>query len=77
MKKNLVGIIVALCLLLFWAIMAWQPSGNHASPGPVKSPRGGDFTLHSASGPLSLHDLKGKVVLLYFGYTFCPDICPT
>lgn len=27
--------------------------------------------------PISLHDLRGKPVLLYFGYTFCPDICPT
>lgn len=81
MKKFLVGIIVALSLLLFWAISAWQPSGTqsdiHSPLGLAEAPRGGDFTLHSPSGPLALHDLKGKVVLLYFGYTFCPDICPT
>lgn len=40
-------------------------------------PQGGDFTLNSSKGPVSLHDFKGKVVFLYFGYTFCPDICPT
>ena len=38
---------------------------------------GGEFTLESASGPLSLSDLRGKVVPIYFGYTYCPDICPT
>jgi protein SCO1/2 len=38
---------------------------------------GGDFTLHSADGPVALHDFLGDVVLLYFGYTHCPDACPT
>ena len=37
---------------------------------------GGDFTLNSPHGPLSLSDLRGKVVLIFFGYTSCPDICP-
>lgn len=35
-----------------------------------------DFTLTSAAGDVSLSDFRGKLVLLYFGYTFCPDICP-
>ena len=38
---------------------------------------GGDFALQSATGPVSLKDYRGKLVLIYFGYTFCPDICPT
>ncbi|MEL0585918.1 MAG: SCO family protein [Candidatus Thiodiazotropha sp. (ex. Lucinoma kazani)] len=38
---------------------------------------GGDFTLHSSQGEFSLEQLRGKVVLLYFGYTKCPDVCPT
>ncbi|MDR3605824.1 MAG: SCO family protein [Oligoflexia bacterium] len=37
---------------------------------------GGDFTLHSTRGPVSLHDFKGRPVVLYFGYTSCPDVCP-
>jgi len=41
-------------------------------------PAGGDFTLHSDTQKnVSLKDFRGKVVLLYFGYTSCPDICPT
>lgn len=36
-----------------------------------------DFTLTSADGPVSLSDYRGELVVLYFGYTFCPDVCPT
>ena len=39
-------------------------------------PAGGEFTLGSVQGPVSLSDLRGKVVMLFFGYTSCPDICP-
>ena len=38
---------------------------------------GGDFTLASKTGPVSLSAFSGKVVLLFFGYTHCPDVCPT
>ena len=38
---------------------------------------GGDFTLQSSQGPVSLNQFKGKVVAVYFGYMACPDICPT
>ena len=41
---------------------------------PPKPPAG--FTLQSADGPVGLDDLKGHVVAMYFGYTFCPDHCP-
>lgn len=37
-----------------------------------------DFTLTSKSGdPISLSNLRGRAVLLFFGYTHCPDVCPT
>ena len=35
-----------------------------------------DFTLESADGALSLKDFRGSVVLLFFGFTSCPDVCP-
>lgn len=38
---------------------------------------GGDFVLYSSQGKFSLQHLRGKVVLLYFGYTKCPDVCPS
>lgn len=39
---------------------------------------GGPFVLTDHNGARrSLADYRGKVVLLYFGYTYCPDVCPT
>jgi protein SCO1/2 len=35
-----------------------------------------DFKLTSSQGAVSLSDYRGKLVVIYFGYTFCPDICP-
>jgi protein SCO1/2 len=39
-------------------------------------PPGGDFVLQSAAGPLDTKALRGKVLLVYFGYVNCPDVCP-
>jgi protein SCO1 len=39
---------------------------------------GKDFQLTDQNGqPRSLKDFRGKVVVLFFGYTQCPDVCPT
>ena len=39
---------------------------------------GKDFSLQDPDGKLrTLADFKGKVVVVFFGYTQCPDICPT
>ncbi|HEB95969.1 MAG TPA: SCO family protein [Sedimenticola thiotaurini] len=77
MKRLLPWIlVVSLALALAWVMVSWHPGendGGHLS-GP---PKGGDFVLQSADGPVSLEQLRGKVVVLYFGYTWCPDICPT
>jgi protein SCO1/2 len=42
----------------------------------VARPEGGDFVLQSAAGPVDTKALRGKVLLVYFGYVNCPDICP-
>lgn len=39
---------------------------------------GRDMAMQDASGATrSLNDYKGKVVVVFFGYTQCPDVCPT
>ena len=67
-----VGVLIAIAFLSMRSephVYAGTVYGN-PDPAPV-------FTLTEDSGePGSLDDYRGKVVLLYFGYTFCPDICP-
>ena len=55
-----------------------------AAEGPFRtgmlepSSRAPDFTLRTDEGKtFRLSDWRGSVVLLYFGYTSCPDVCPT
>lgn len=38
---------------------------------------GGDFTLYQGDKPVSLSDFRGKLVVMYFGFASCPDVCPT
>lgn len=79
--------IAGIAALLVVALAACGSDGGSDAPGPTATPRPGtvldppkeigDFTLTSHTGdPLSLSDLRGKAVLLFFGYTHCPDVCP-
>ena len=55
---------LALCLLV-------------APPTWAGKTLGGDFTLQTTKGEdVSLMALRGKVVLVYFGFTYCPEMCP-
>ncbi len=79
------ALIAGLIALLVWLAFFWQPDGDkdtgkappHAALAAAEAPAGGDFRLNGPHGPLALADLRGKVVAVYFGYTFCPDVCPT
>lgn len=52
-------------------------SGPAVDPLPIL-PIGGDFTLTDHDGqPFTLASQRGKVVLVFFGYSSCPDACPT
>jgi protein SCO1/2 len=72
-------LIVAVVLAALTAGLAlfWQPDPPERPLPVAGAPTGGEFTLASADGPVSTRDYRGKLLLVYFGYTFCPDICPT
>lgn len=71
-----IGIAAVLSLLLGLGLAWWLDDGGFGAG--LKYPGlGGDFTLESSRGPVSLHDFQGKVVVVYFGYASCPDVCPT
>ena len=38
---------------------------------------GGDFTLYQGDKPVNLGDFRGQLVVMYFGFASCPDVCPT
>jgi protein SCO1/2 len=65
--------------LLGLAIVACspKPSFNNVDITGGKA-FGTDFSLLDADGKVrTLADFKGKVVIMFFGYTQCPDVCPT
>ncbi len=71
------GVVFGIFLIAFVSTQNAKPPEFQGAliepPIPAK-----DFLLHDQNGqPFRLSDQRGKVVLLFFGYTFCPDVCPT
>ncbi len=56
----------------------WQKGGNSGLSGVASATIGGPFKLTDQNGnTVTEAALQGHPSALYFGYTFCPDICPT
>jgi cytochrome oxidase Cu insertion factor (SCO1/SenC/PrrC family) len=68
---------------LFWcrpAVAAEHPSAAQMMDDLMygRGSVGGPFTLTDQNGrPRSDTEFRGKLMIVYFGYTFCPDVCPT
>jgi protein SCO1/2 len=74
--------VAALCAALagFWLARELDSSGPELASGTwLPRPKAiDDFHLTDNDGkPFSLHDLQGKPSLVFFGFTRCPDVCPT
>lgn len=75
MSRHTLHILIAGLVIAIGLALSWRPNPPETvAPAP---PAGGDFLLDSADGPLDTATLRGKIVLVFFGYTHCPDICPT
>jgi protein SCO1/2 len=69
------SIAIALSLALAACGGASQPA---ADPPLAGAAIGGDFALTGSKGQtVRWADFAGKYRVVYFGYTFCPDVCPT
>ena len=75
-KLTLAG--VGICLLVIvGSFFTDPPKKTEPDPAQLFNPSG-NFTLTGTSGePFQLQDLRGNIVLLFFGYTSCPDACPS
>lgn len=72
-----IPILIAACVasLIFLAGVAWK-TGVFDRPAPAAV--GGPFQLVDQNGkPADETLLKGKWTVVFFGFTYCPDVCPT
>ena len=75
LNRRTLGLAMLACGLL-WACTPDKPSFRSIDITGADYAKG--FTLTDQYGKeRSLSDFKGKVVILFFGYTQCPDVCPT
>ena len=71
--ERIILVVAVLVIAAAIAVLTLRPQqAESAYPG-----LGGDFTLTGVNGPVALQDHRNEIVVMMFGFTYCPDVCPT
>lgn len=80
----MIASLICGALIVYAGAVWWSMRHDDRAPTAAASPAaerpaiGGPFSLTSHDGRrVTDRDLRGKLLLVSFGYTYCPDICPT
>jgi cytochrome oxidase Cu insertion factor (SCO1/SenC/PrrC family) len=78
-RSKLVFALTVLMVALVTALAAiWLTRGGPGGTGTGTALVGGPFTLTDQDGKrVTDQDFRGKYMLIFFGYTYCPDFCPS
>jgi cytochrome oxidase Cu insertion factor (SCO1/SenC/PrrC family) len=76
--KLIFATLVLLAALLFAGSTYYLVNPSHMGSGTGTALIGGPFTLTDQTGKkVTEKDFLGHYMLVFFGYTYCPDVCPT
>ena len=73
-----IGSFLLIGIVATWTILFGKPANFRGTTYAEPYPPASDFVLTRADGTsFQLSEMRGKIILLFFGYTSCPDVCPT
>lgn len=77
-RLRLVLWVVVGLVALGMVVLIWRQSGPDRNASTPLGTIGGPFTLTGTDGkPFASSKLNGKPAAIFFGFTHCPDVCPT
>lgn len=72
------GSLILIGIVAVWTILFAKPASFRGTVYAEPYPPASEFVLTRGDGTsFQLSGMRGRIVLLFFGYTSCPDVCPT